>query len=234
LGKTRAFVDSSLGAIGQLANENIETIRRLCVASESRLPFSDVDDVSAAFAHETEFLPPSMQWFAKRLESLIVVSEQTDIHVSNIRRAAMVFALEAAIGKPESDWEPTLVSIASCTPVDKYLLPFNDSAWERAIDIGRALAFLKTFPHPNARVEAVAAAGRRLHAQGYRLSVGENSYNFGDGEIERATETVRTIFAEFGSVNCLTNLFGALKKLYPYDFEMYLPGRIRFASGSNH
>jgi hypothetical protein len=27
-------------------------------------------------------------------------------------------------------------------------------------------------------------------------------------------------------VNCLTNLFGALKKIYPYDFEMYLPGRI--------
>jgi hypothetical protein len=209
-----------------VANENIEAIRQLCVASESRLPFRDVSDVSAAFAHETEFLPPSMQWFANRLESLIVVSEQTDIHVSNIRRAAMVFALEAAIGKPDSDWEPTLISIASCTPVDKYLLPFNDTAWERAIDIGRALAFLKTFPHPNARVEAVAAAGRRLQAQGYRLSVGENSYNFEDGEIERATEIVRTIFAEFGSVNCLTNLFGALQKIHPYDFEMYLPGRI--------
>jgi hypothetical protein len=209
-----------------LANENVETIRQLCVASENRLPFRNVDDVSAAFAHETEFLPPSMQWFAKRLESLIVVSAQTDLHVSNIRGAAMVFALEAAIGKRESDWEPTLISIASCTPVDKYLLPFHDSAWERAIDIGRALAFLKTFPHPNARVEAVAAAGRRLHAQGYRLSVGENSYNFEDGEIERATEIVRTTFAEFGSVNCLTNLFGALKKIYPYDFDMYLPGRI--------
>jgi hypothetical protein len=209
-----------------LANENTETIRQLCVASESRLPFRDVNDVSAAFAHETEFLPPSMQWFAKRLESLIVVSEKPDIHVSDIRRAALVFALEAAIGKLESNWEPALVSIASCTPVDKYLLPLNDRAWERAIDIGRALAFLKTFPHANARVEAVAAAGRRLHAQGYRLSVGENSYNFEDGEIERATEGIRAIFAEFGSVFCLTNLFGALKKIYPYDFEMYLPGRI--------
>jgi hypothetical protein len=207
-------------------NENAETIRQLCVASESRLPFRDVNDVSAAFAHETEFLPPSMEWFAKQLESLIVVSEKTDIHVSDIRRAALVFALEAAIGKPESNWEPTLISIASCTPGDKYLLPFNDSAWERAIDIGRALAFLKIFPYPNARVEAVAAAGRRLHAQGFRLSVGENSYNFEDGEIERATEIIRAIFAKFGSVNCLTNLFGALKKVYPYDFEMYLPGRI--------
>jgi hypothetical protein len=208
-----------------LANENTQTIRQLCLASESRLPFRDVDDVSAAFANETEFLPPSIQWFAKRLESLIVVSEKTDIHVSDIRRAALVFALEAAIEKPGSNWEPTLISIASCTPNDKYLLPFNHSAWERAIDIGRALAFLKAFPHPNARVEAVAAAGRRLHAQGYRLSVSENSYNFEDGDIERATEKIRAIFAEFGSVNCLTNLFGALKKIYPFDFEMYLPGR---------
>jgi hypothetical protein len=195
------------------------------MASESRLPFRDVNDVSAAFAHETAFLPPSMQWFAKRIESLIVVSEKTDVHASDIRRAAQVFALEAAIEKADSNWEPTLISIASCTPVDKHLLPFNDSAWERAIDIGRALAFLKIFPYPNARVEAVAAAGRRLHAQGFRLSVGENSYNFEDGEIERATENVRAIFAEFGSLNCLINLFGALKKIYPYDFEMYLPGR---------
>jgi hypothetical protein len=190
------------------------------------LAFRDANDVSAAFAGETQFLPPSMEWFAERLKELIVVSEKTDIHVSDIRRAALVFALEAAIGKPASNWEPALISIASCTPSDKYLLPFGDGAWERAIDIGRALAFLKTFPHPNARVEAVAAAGRRLHAQGYRLSVGENSYNFEDGEIERATDKIRAIFEEFGSVNCLTNLFDALKKIYPYDFEMYLPGRI--------
>ena len=209
-----------------MPNENIEVIRQLCVASECRLAFRDANDVSAAFADETEFHPLSTQWFAERLKELIVVSEKTDIHVSDIRRAALVFALEAAIGKPESNWEPALISIASCTPGDKYLLPFDDGAWERAIDIGRALAFLKTFPHPNARVEAVAAAGRRLHAQGYRLSVGENSYSFEDGEIERVTEKIRAIFAEFGSVNCLTNLFGALKKIYPYDFEMYLPGRI--------
>jgi len=190
------------------------------------LPFRDVNDVSAAFADETEFLPPSMQWFATRLESLIVVSETTNIHVSDIRRAALVFALEAAIEKPESDWETTLISIASCTPGGKHLRPFKESAWERAIDIGRALAFLKTFPNANARVEAVAGAGRRLTAHGFRLSVGENSYNFEDGEIERATEKIRAIFAEFGPVNCLTNLFSALKKQYPYDFEMYLPGRI--------
>jgi hypothetical protein len=136
----------------------------------------------------------------------------------------------AIAGRGGSDWESTLVAIANCIPVDKHPLPFNDSAWERAIDIGRALAFLKLFPHPNARVEAVAAAGRRLHTQGYRLSVGENSYNFEDGEIERATKKIRAIFAEFGSVFCLTNLLGALKKIYPYDFEMYLPGRTSGAS----
>ena len=120
-----------------MANENTETIRQLCVASESRLPFREVNDVSAAFAHETEFLPPPLQWFANRLESLVVVSEKTEIHVSDIRRAALVFALEAAIERPDSNWEPTLISVANCTPSDKYLLPFNDSAWERAIDIGR-------------------------------------------------------------------------------------------------
>jgi hypothetical protein len=196
------------------------------VASQTRLPFLDANHVSAAFADETEFLPPSMQWFAERLKELIVVSKKTDIHVSDIRKAAMVFALEAAIGKSEQDWESALVSIASCTPADKYLRPFSDGAWERAIDIGRALAVLKTFPHPNARVDAVAVAGRRLHAQGFRLSVSENAYNFEDGEIERATAKIRAIFAEFGSVDCLANLFGALKKIYPYDFEMYLPGRI--------
>jgi len=221
-----AVVMMSEASSNNLANENIEKIRQLCRASERRLPFRDVNDVSAAFARETEFLPPSMQWFAEQIETLIVTSEKTDIHVADIRRTAQVFALEAAIEKPGSNWESTLISIASCTPGDKHLLSFDHSAWERAIDIGRALAFLKIFPHPNARVEAVAAAGRRLHSQGFRLSVGENSYTFEEGEIERATARVRSIFAEFGSVNCLINLFGTLRKAYPYDFEMYLPGRI--------
>jgi hypothetical protein len=79
-------------------------------------------------------------------------------------------------------------------------------------------------------VEAVTAAGKRLHEQGYRLAVADNAYVFESGEIERATQKIRDTFAEIGAPDCLSNLFAVLKRLYPYDFEMYLPAR-RYSPG---
>jgi hypothetical protein len=204
---------------------NNDTFRRLCAASDARLPLRDASDVSAAFSHECESGTPSLQWFADRLRDLLIVPEATGIHVWDIRKAAAGFALERAIEQSVPTWDATLNAIASCIPGDASLRQFHDPAWEQAIDIGRALSILNILPFENPRVLAVAAAGQRLHKLGYRLIVADAGYQFAEGEIERATARFRTLFAELGPIGVLTNLFALLKRLYPLDFEMYLPGR---------
>lgn len=111
------------------------------------------------------------------------------------------------------------------------LRPLDDKRWEKAIDIGRALAVLKAFPLQNARLAAVADAGRRLQQQGYKLSVHEDTYRFDERELERITERIRATFTELGPANCLDNLFRGLKSTFPFDFDMYLLGR-RYAHGT--
>jgi hypothetical protein len=205
--------------------DNNSTFRRLCEASDARLPLRDASDVSAAFSHECEVGAPSLQWFANRLHDLLILPDATGIHVWDIRKAAAGFALERAIEQSVQTWDATLTAIASCIPGDANLRQFDDPAWEMAIDIGRAFSILNMFPFENARVLAVAAAGQRLHKLGYRLTVADADYQFAEGEIERATARIRSLFAELGPIDVLANLFGLLKRLDPYDFEMYLPGR---------
>jgi len=150
--------------------DNDNTLRRLCEVSDARLPLRDESDVSAAFSHECEGGAPSVQWFADRLRDLLIVPDATDLHVWDIRKAAAGFALERAIEQSVQTWDATLNAIASCIPGDANLRQFDDPAWEKAIDIGRALSVLNIFPFENARVLAVAAGGQRLHKLGYRLT----------------------------------------------------------------
>lgn len=208
--------------------ETIEAIRELCKASEARLPLADSNDVTLAFAGETEHV--STQWFADRLRTLLTVAKTTGIQLWDIRTAAKAFAFENAIGLSIQNWDAVLNAIASCISSGSNLKPFDDPDWEKAIDIGRALAVTNAFPFANARVMAVAAAGRRLHERGYRLSVIDGAYKFEEGEIERITARIRELFAEFGAPDALLNLFRLLKAHYPYDFDMYLPGR-RYGMG---
>ena len=72
---------------------------------------------------------------------------------------------------------------------------------------------------------AVAAAGQRLHKLGYSLAVADADYRFAEGEIERATARIRSLFADLGPIGVLANLFDLLKRLFPFDFENYLFGR---------
>jgi hypothetical protein len=133
--------------------------------------------------------------------------------------------LERAIELSVQTWDATLDAIANCIPGDANLRHFNDPAWEKAVDIGRALSILNIFPFTNARVNAVAAAGNRLHKLGYRLTIDDADYQFAKGEIERATARIRSLFAEIGPIGVLANLFDELKRRYPFKFEMYLPAR---------
>jgi hypothetical protein len=119
--------------------DNNNTLRRLCEASDTRLPFHDASDVSAAFSHECDGGAPSLQWFADRLRDLIIVSDATGVHVWDICNAAAGFALERAIEQSAQTWDATFNAIASCIPGDANLRHFDDPPWEKAIDYGRAL-----------------------------------------------------------------------------------------------
>ncbi len=108
------------------------------------------------------------------------------------------------------------MSTPETTPTEFQPLPRRDR---------RALSILNIFPFENARVLAVAAAGQRLHKLGYSLAVADADYRFAEGEIERATARIRSLFADLGPIGVLANLFDLLKRLFPFDFENYLFGR---------
>jgi hypothetical protein len=202
----------------------IETLRKLFALSEERLPLHDQEDVASAFA-DPEGHPASLNWFGDRLQALLIVPERTGVVVADVRKAARAFALENAIGQSTQNWEAPLSAIANCLAVGQHLRPFDDPAWQEAIDLGRAIAVLGLLPYENARVTAVALAGQSLCRQRYQLVVDGAELTFAEGEIERVTTRIRALFAELGSIDCLSNLFRMLREFYPYDFEMYLVAR---------
>jgi hypothetical protein len=208
----------------KMPDDETETLRALCQASEARVPLADQAAVEAAFR-----APGTIGVFnnilSDEIRTLLSSPARTGFDTHDLRRVRNGFQLENAIGQSHQQWDAVLDAILSALPAGTELHPLDNPAWPRAIDLARGLVANNVYRHPDNRTVAVAEAGRRLNEQGYRFAVQDGRFEFAAGELERATRQIISSFERLGQFNVLDHILRILKESDRHAFGMYLAGR---------
>ena len=204
--------------------EITENVRTLCEESLHRLPLLNETTLAVSLP-ETGKIGPLYDLLGEELKTLLSLDQSPEFDTHDLRRAGANFALERAVGESDQDWDAVVDAILFYLEAGTQLPLLNAPIWSRVIDLARGIVDAGVFRSPNHRVDAVAAAGKRLKAQGYALTVVDGAYRFAEGDLEQATEKIRAVFARLGQVDVLSQLFHILREGNTYGFGMYLPVR---------
>ena len=204
--------------------EITENVRTLCEESLHRLPLLNEATLEVSLP-ETGRIGPLYDLLGDELKTILSLDQSREFDTNDLRRAGGNFALERAIGESDQDWDAVVDAIFCYLGARTQLPLFDAPVWSRAIDLARGIVVAGGYQLPDQRLDAVAAAGKRLKAQGYALTVVDGAYRFAEGDLERATEKIRAAFARLGQVNVLPELFRILREGNTYGFGMYLPVR---------
>ena len=204
--------------------EITENVRTLCEESLHRLPLLNETTLEVSLP-ETGKIGPLYDLLGEELKTLLISDQFTGFDTNDLRRAGGNFTLERAIGESDREWDAVVDAIFCYLGARTQLPLFDAPAWSRAIDLARGIVVAGGYQLPDQRLDAVAAAGKRLKAQGYALTVADGACRFAEGDLEQATEKIRAVFARLGQVDVLSQLFRILREGNTYGFGMYLPGR---------
>ena len=204
--------------------EITENVRTLCEESLRRLPLLNEGTLNVSLP-QTGRVGPLYDLLGEELKALLRSDQFTGFDTHDLRRAGATFTLELAIGESDREWDAVVDAILFYLPAGAQLPLFDAPVWSRVVDLARGIVVAGVYRLPDQRVTAVAAAGEKIQAQGYALTVVDSAYRFSESGLERATEKIQAVFARLGQVDVLSQLFRILREGNTYGFGMYLPGR---------
>jgi hypothetical protein len=224
MGSTRSHDREAVENGNTMPDDETEKIRALCEASLEQLPLADQAAVEAAFRTPgpVGILNNAL---GNEIQGLVSSATRTGFDTHDLRRIRNGFQLENAIGQSHQQWDAVLDAILHILPAGTELHTLDHEAWPHAIDLARGLVANNVYRLPDYRAAAVADAGRRLQAAGYRLRVSDGRFEFADGELQRVTRQITSELEYLGLLNVLSNIFEMLKHTQQYAFGIYLPGR---------
>jgi hypothetical protein len=183
--------------------DQVEKLRTIFIRSSTAVPMADEADANEVLQRYRNIRDAS-----DRLFDLLIVLENTGQTVNTLRALSSHFFLANVLDMASEPIAEALNNIRACLPgvvqadgtkipsrpiepgapaiskVDAFVRHFdNETEWQEAMLIGRALAVLKQYPFSNAQTKAVADAATRVKRLGYSFSIHSGKYHLVDADL---------------------------------------------------
>lgn len=213
----------------QITDKDVDAIRDAFSRSERSATLRTRQDVEDRF--DVPAIGSLRDALYDRLRGILAMHSHTGFDTHDLRAIAGAFSVEHAIEATDEDRAAPLLLILACTQAGAQLPKPQNTIWQDAVTIGRALFVIDAYFRRDPRHEEVAAAAGRLHRGGYKVSLKYGRPWMAHSELVKVTSAIGKLLSKLGMANVLGNIASQMRADDSYHFDQYLTGRRYSPSG---
>jgi len=201
-----------------------EFVRELCQRSAARLPFADERSVFEEFRelNKSGNLRNSLTGF---IQSALCSPDEPRFTNRDIRIVGRSLFLASVIDGLPDRWGAVLRVISACLQNGVPIRPFEDTVWDRAIDVARGLVKTGYSFEAVPGDRAIAKAARKLAERGFVPTVSTGEMYLSQEDMANVTLEIQKNLDAAGQMAVFGVLFQMLRANGQYEGGVYLPAR---------